>query len=91
MSQPSDFTDEKRQWCLLVCLTTFTVVSIQCLTPAQRIPVNNYSWMIKANQRWLTLPEYRSNLGERAAERLAAYSPTYTLARLDEMNERCKL
>jgi len=90
MSNPSDLSSNDREWCLLVCLGTFTVVSLQCLSPAQRIPINNYSWMIKANQRWLTIPEYRSRFGDQAADRLRAYSETYTLARLDEMNERIK-
>lgn len=90
MSQPSDFTDEQRQWCLLCDLTNFTVISFQSLTPAQRVPINKYSWMIKANQRWLTIPEFRSLFGDKAANRLFDYSSTYTLARIEEMNERCK-
>jgi hypothetical protein len=90
MSIKNDLSENDRQWCLLVNLSTFTVVSIQCLTPALRVPVNNYSWMLRANQRWLTLSEFRSKLGDRAAGSLSSYSNTYTLQRLEEMNERCK-
>ena len=89
MSTSNDLSEKHREWCLLVNLSTFCVISLQCLTPAQRVPVNKYSWMIKANQRWLTLPEFCSQLGENASIALAAYSPVYTLPRLEEMNTRC--
>jgi hypothetical protein len=79
-----------REWCLLCDFDTFAVISIQLASPAQRIPANNFTWMRRANRRWVTIEEFVKEFGQQADSALSSYSPTYTVEHLRAMNERLK-
>jgi hypothetical protein len=88
MSSHPEILSSDRSWCILANTAFFNVITVRPLSPAERIPTNNYSWMVKANQRWLTLAEFEKLFGERAPSALASYSNIYTLERLHELNDK---
>ena len=87
MSSPNTDLPAGREVCLLCNLSTFTVLSIQSLSPSTRIPTNNFSFMRNKNHRWLTIKEFRQTFGEQASSRLSAYSPYRTIDSLERMNK----